>query len=138
MKKLLNAIVATTLLALTVGAFAQDKMSGKMGSKMQMHHDMMHDMKMTGMVAGKPMGKMFMLSMKGKSMMKVDTSKATFWMKGKKVMMGALKAGSMVTVTGHMMKDHIMASKVEVMPGTMKMGKMNKMSGGKMDKMGKM
>lgn len=123
MKKLLNAIAAAALLALTVSAFAQDKMSGKMGTKMQMHQGMMHDMKMTGMVSGKPMGKMFMLSMKGKSMMKVDASKATFWMKGKKMMMSGLKAGSMVTVTGHMMKGHIMASKVEMMPA-MKMGKM--------------
>jgi len=65
------------------------------------------------MVKGSPVGKTFTLAMKGKTMM-VDASKASVRMKGKFFSISSLKGGSIVSATGTMMKDHMMAKSVDV------------------------
>lgn len=117
-KKILNVIAVTAVLALSAGAFAQ---GGKTGMKTQ-GHMMAMATKWSGMVKGAPTGKTFMLAMKGKPAMMVDASKADVRMNGKFFSIANLKGGSIVSVEGSMMKDHLMATKVDVksVPGKKK------------------
>jgi len=120
MRKFINSILIASLLALSVGAFAQ---GGKTTTHMGAQKGSMPAVAtMTGMVKGAPMDKSFMLAMKGKAPMKVDTSKATIRMNGKFMSVKDLKGGSIVTVMGSPMGDHFMASKVDVksVPGKAK------------------
>lgn len=126
MRKFINIVAVASLLVLSLGAFAQ-------GSKTGMHSKMAVET-MSGIVKGMPEGNTFTLAMKGKTPVKINAAKAAIRMKGKFMSIRDLKGGSIVTVTGMTMGDHVMASKVDVksIPGKPMKAAMTKTKSGKL------